>query len=448
MKNVFVIKNNYKTYIFTLTDVTLDKDKVNKTSKHIGLGPSESEKPSNNNVVYLKIYGISEPDEAFSKGIVNTIQSQINQIVLMERAKNIYRNKPTIEDIKFVSDKSSKIMFYFKLPDFIWDFTVFIGYLKLNLLDYLVALEQGAEYLKDTFIENPIAKSGTISAMKIDTMNNLVRNTFYIKKQHSVSVIGDQHFSLFEPGANRDKRVLSKSRIFEEGEKEEMDESDIDHPQDLKFVPFEDKFAQPKTLEEGVSLFKEHYNKNLYTFFYNGFIENAKIMNWKTKSKITTEKVQMSRYGPALCNVIFNIDFYNDNEFNFKMIKIKTQKEDQMNQLNLLDKESPLLAASQSERIKGKGSDVLKKIIADDETRRRLELLRDNTKIIEAVDEGALKISKNDNFMFGGEDIEGKIILIIIIVDVEKRTPSISNKSVSNFTLTLIRRKLTKRNPN
>ena len=405
MKNVFVIKNNYKTYIFTLTDVTIDKDKANKTSKHILLAPSESEKKSKNNVVYLKIYGISEPDEAFSKGIIKTIQSQIDQIVLMERAKNIYRNKPSIEDIKFVSDSSSKLVFYFKLPDFVWNFTILVGYLKLSLLDYLIALEQGAEYLKDTFIDNPIAKSGTM-AKRFDSISNLVRNTFYIKKQHSVSVIGDRHQAMFEHSENRDNKFLSKSRIFEEGEKEEIEESEGENVPDLKFIPYEDKYLAPKSIEEGIALFTEHYSRNLYTFFYNGFIENAKIMNWKSKTKLTNEKVQMSRYGPALWNIFFNIEFYHDQEFKNKIQNIKEEKRE----INPLTQppESPLLAASQSERVNHKGHEVLKKIIADDETMKRLELLRDNTnKTSEFAGDGAIKITRNDNFMFGGDDIEG-----------------------------------------
>mmetsp|Transcript_2184 Transcript_2184/g.2812 ORF Transcript_2184/g.2812 Transcript_2184/m.2812 type:complete len:255 (+) Transcript_2184:1948-2712(+) len=150
MKNVFVIKNNFKTYIFTLTDNTSDKRRALETAKST-LFSAESERVASTSVVYLKVYGTSEPDETFSVGIIRTIQDQVDQIALFERAESIYTSRPKIEDYRFVNDNGNKVVLLIKIPAFARA-VLFLKYLKLNLNNYLIAYRARASRPTDSFV--------------------------------------------------------------------------------------------------------------------------------------------------------------------------------------------------------------------------------------------------------------------------------------------------------
>jgi hypothetical protein len=82
----------------------------------------------------LKIYGVSEPDSEFFIRLTKTIQDQIDQISLNQKAENIYRNLPTISDFQYIKDHSEVIIALFRLPEFIKDFGLFLELLKTSIL--------------------------------------------------------------------------------------------------------------------------------------------------------------------------------------------------------------------------------------------------------------------------------------------------------------------------
>ena len=104
MQNVFVIKNNYKTYVFTLTDNSSDRKEQHKSMKESSVSMNTDQDSKNieriqpKNYIYLKIYGISEPDETFKDEIIKTIGTQFERIELEQKAMEMRRRKPGKKD--------------------------------------------------------------------------------------------------------------------------------------------------------------------------------------------------------------------------------------------------------------------------------------------------------------------------------------------------------------
>jgi hypothetical protein len=77
-------------------------------------------------------------DSNFMIHIVLTIETQLNQITLMQRAKDIYRKKPTFDDYNFINEKSDRLMVAFKLPVFVKSYINFLEVFRRNLIGTLI----------------------------------------------------------------------------------------------------------------------------------------------------------------------------------------------------------------------------------------------------------------------------------------------------------------------
>jgi hypothetical protein len=325
MKNVFVIKNNYKTYVFTLTDdssTSLYKAGSNENMKSSVLTPqADSDKNANRNTVYLKVYGISQPEENFLKGIINTIQAQIDQLALIERAKSIFKFMPSIcpsiSDYDFIRETSDKIFIYYKLPSFVINFMKYITLLKEDLAMYMTQIQMGSTQKVDRVISGGVhGKSATM--LKKSFKNSPTRNSFYVNQQMFSSMAGEPSEDLIDPYQSREN--VAKSRIEEEDEDRRSSTIEVNQSKrKLSKSKFSIVIEQPQTLEDCIKRFRDVFDPDDYTFLYNGFASNINALDRKTKSLISKEQIFMSTFGASLATVTFGISLNSSLDFSNKL---------------------------------------------------------------------------------------------------------------------------------
>ena len=130
-----------------------------------------------------------------------TIDAQIKQITLMQRAKAMYRKKPTLDDYDFINDRSDRLMVAFKLPSFIinlfkTNFSQFLEDFKKNLVGTLIPFDmeesnQGSYDISERNTTSFISPTGYKST-------NITKSMIGHSRGISASVIDDTYDPLID----------------------------------------------------------------------------------------------------------------------------------------------------------------------------------------------------------------------------------------------------------
>ncbi|CAI2385005.1 unnamed protein product [Moneuplotes crassus] len=302
-KNIFVIKDKSKTFVFTLIDKS-DDDPFRgvKTSASV-LVHSDQVRHQENNIL-LKLYGVSDPSEDFLNDIVHTIDAQIKQITLMLRAKTLLRKKPNLDDYAFINDRSERVMLAFRLPPFIQaivsqNFTQLLDDLRKNLIGTCIPFELEEPSKVEFFNETGERNS-----------SNIIKSSFRISNALKNSTVSRRNVSA--------------------------------------------------TMMEEVGL--ENRNKDIVnTLLYNGFGGNTQAIR-RTNLESHADKSERRNYGAALTNVIFGIKKATPEEFTMILNHLDSFAVPTLDEGN-----SPLAKpkAQKVNKSSLKGRSVLAKIISD-----------------------------------------------------------------------------------
>lgn len=303
-KNWFVIKKNYKTFVFTLKDANNEGSNrlINLKATSNSL-MTEMDRSSSSGGIYLEIYGISEPDESFLNDIVSTIKPQIDQINLIQRAKKIFRRKAIQEDYDYINEDSERLMVAFKIPTFIKSYIKLLHTLRSKLMDSFIKIEMGSTQRMDILLEQA-SKENAKSVLKRSFKNNIYRSSFYSPKQLSSSMAGEpSSVGLFDE-MERNNSVNSRGIIDEE------ENEDIDSPNKISIIGHQYKIVQnllsyPKNKEEAIAELESKYSRELFTMLYIGIDpeETAK----RPTAGLGNKVLGRADLGAALSNIIFGV---------------------------------------------------------------------------------------------------------------------------------------------
>jgi len=278
IKNWFVIKKNYKTFVFSLKDCNSERKEplINvKSSSHSAI--IETDRTSICGAILLEIYGISEPDESFLNDIVTTIKTQIDQINLIQRAKKIYRTKPTTLDFEFINEDPERMMVAFMLPSFIKDYLRFLANLKGKLVGTLVNIDLSATLKLETFVDQ-VYRENAKSVIKNSFHNNFYRSSLFAAKQGASSMIGEPSSAQLVETLDPHYNSSNKGVTIDEADNE-IDESDANSSKLQKDITMtQEMFASclenlepPKDKEEAINQLEQMYQSENFTLVYNGF---------------------------------------------------------------------------------------------------------------------------------------------------------------------------------
>lgn len=231
MKNVFVIKNNYKTYVFTLTESGESKEdkKPQKSTNMVSLAMGENDSKNNSNIVIMRMYGIAAPEKEFFNGIKNTIQYQIEQITIIERAKSIKKNNiPTLLDFKFVRENSTEIFFCYRMPKFMKRYIDFVNDYRFILSEFLDQIQMKSSQNTDFLMNKNKMRSGTTLKRSFKDQS-ITRSTFYVQQHNNyASMIAEPSGDLIDQDQINLKETaeLQKSPIREVSEDNKSSQND------------------------------------------------------------------------------------------------------------------------------------------------------------------------------------------------------------------------------
>jgi hypothetical protein len=269
-KNWFVIKKNYKTFVFTLKDANIEGSNryINLKATSNSLS-TEIDRSSNSGGIYLEIYGISEPDESFLNDIVSTIKPQIDQINLIQRAKKIFRRTAIQEDYEYINEDSDRLMVAFKIPIFIRSYYKFLNDLRSKLMISFIEIEMGPNQRMDILLEQT-SRENAKSVLKRLPKSEINHSSFYNPKQLSSSMAGEPpSIGLFD-GIERNNSVHSRDIIEEKEENEEIDSPGKTSVIGNQFKLQQNVLCFPKTREEAIAELEDKYSRESFTLLYIG----------------------------------------------------------------------------------------------------------------------------------------------------------------------------------
>ena len=215
----------------------------------------------NRSTVYLKMYGISKPEEEFLKGFQRTIEDQIAAISLKNRAEHIYKSIiPTVADFEFIRENSEQIFLYYRLPTFLMNYIEFIDQLKATFNSYLTPIQMNSVKDADYVISKTINRSGT-TAKKSFRITNKFRRSFYANPAVFSTMVAESSGDLIDTTGIKEKDI-SKSPICEENE----EQSSIKSPENAKMSQYQlEKIDEESfTFDEFLRFYDEIYDSDDY----------------------------------------------------------------------------------------------------------------------------------------------------------------------------------------
>ena len=327
-----------------------------------------------------------------------TIGAQIDQITLMQRAKNIYRTKPTIKDYEFINDKSERLIIAFKLPEFITNYMSFLSSLKTSLIGTLIGIEMGSNQRLDYLVERS-SRPNTSSVIKRSFKSNMIRSSFYNNKYLSASMIGEPSAGILMDPLESHESVYSKD-VINEAVNEDVEEIVVEEQSPEIFADLQPRIEEPQSMIQGAHELAEKYSTDFFTLLYNGFGLNAKDIIMRAN-----DKPDRRDYGAALSNVIFGVCIQTPEGFQKIIEDLDTFAyppiKDKNDTMQMTTTQSELLPSNRDH-------EILKKVVADDRKKTKLDFNRDPVKTLEFETEESANI-KEDNFMFGDDDVEGEL---------------------------------------